>query len=167
MSDAEPDIDLRAEFGAIPPLELEEELFRTRGVWRLYRSGDKKVLHFCDWEVTTKPQKVAIMEPDFHAGTIYSRIRGSGQRDKFAPLYYPLDEILIVNFLSRGKGVLVHACAVEYGGQGWLFLGTSGAGKSTLSNLWEKESGATLLSDDRIIIRETESGYRLDFSLTS
>ncbi len=161
VSEGEPDIALRAEFGAIPPLELEEELFRTRGVWRLYRSGDKRVLHFCDWEVTTKPQKVAIMEPDFHAGTIYSRIRGSEQKNQFIPLYYPLDEILVVNFLSKGNGMLVHACAVEYRGQGWLFLGTSGAGKSTLSNLWKEEPGVTLLSDDRIIIRETKDGYRI------
>ena len=161
VSEGEPDIALRAEFGAIPPLELEEELFCTRGVWRLYRSGDKLVLHFCNWEVTTKPYKVAIMEPDFRAGTIHSRIRGSEQKNQFTPLYYPLDELLVVNFLSRGKGMLVHACAVEYQGQGWLFLGTSGAGKTTLTGLWEGEPGVTLLSDDRIIIRETEDGYRI------
>jgi len=50
---------------------------------------------------------------------------------------------------------------VEYRGQGWLFLGTSGAGKTTLTNLLKGESGMTLLSDDRIIIRETEDGYRI------
>jgi hypothetical protein len=57
--------------------------------------------------------------------------------------------------------MLVHACAVDYRGQGWLFLGTSGAGKTTLSHLWKEEAGVTILSDDRIIIRETENGYRI------
>ena len=161
VSEGEPDITLWAEFGAVPPLELEEELFRTGGVWGLYRSRDKLVLHFCAWELETTPYKIAVMEPDFRAGTIRSRIKESGQKNYFNPLNYPLDELLVLNFLSRGKGMLVHACAVDYRGQGWLFLGTSGAGKTTLTNLWKGEPGVTLLSDDRIIIRETEDGYRI------
>ena len=160
VSEGEPDITLRAEFGTVPSLEMEE-VFRTRGLWGLYRSKDKWVLHFCAWELETTPYKVAIMEPDFRAGTICSRSKESRQNNCFNPLNYPLDELLTINFLSRGRGMLVHACAVEYRGQGWLFLGASGAGKTTLSGLWEGEPGVTLLSDDRIIIRETGDGYRI------
>jgi len=161
VSEGEPDITLRAEFGAVPPLELEEELFRTGGVWGLYRSSDKLVLHFCARELETTPYKIAIMEPGLHAGTIYSRSKESKQNNCFNPLNYPLDELLVLSILSKGMGMLVHACAVEYRGQGWLFPGTSGAGKTTLSNLWKEEPGVTILSDDRIIIRETEDGYRI------
>ena len=161
VSEGKADIALRAEFGVIPPLKLEEELFRTNGPWRLYRSNGKVVLHFCAWETESTPYKIAVMEPDFSAGTIYSRVKESGEENCFNPLNYPLDELLVINYLSRGRGMLVHAHAVDYHGQGWLFLGTSGAGKTTLSRLWKAEPGVTLLSDDRIIIRETGDGYRI------
>jgi hypothetical protein len=162
VSEGEPDIALGAEFGAVPPLELEEEVFHTGGVWGLCRSRGKLVLHFCARELESTPYKVAVMEPDFRAGTIRSRVKESGQENCFNPLNYPLDELLVINLLSRGgRGMLVHACAVDYQGQGWLFPGTSGAGKTTLTELWRGEPGVTLLSDDRIIIRDMGDSYRI------
>ncbi|MFC2071552.1 hypothetical protein ACFLUU_02380 [Chloroflexota bacterium] len=164
VSEGEPDIILEAEFGAVPPLELEEEVFRTEEVWRLYWSRGKWLLYFRDFradEHESTPYKVAILEPDFSYGKIHSRIKESEEENYFNPLNYPLDELLVVNLLSRGKGILVHACAVVYQGQGWLFLGTSGAGKSTLTELWKGEPGVTLLSDDRIIIRDMGDSYRI------
>jgi hypothetical protein len=101
------------------------------------------------------------MDPDLSAGTISSRVRESGLEDSFNPLNYPLDELLVINLLSRGRGMLVHACAVDYRGRGWLFLGTSGAGKTTLARLWKEEPGVTLLSDDRIIIRDTGDSFQM------
>jgi hypothetical protein len=43
-------------------------------------------------------------------------------------------------------------------GSGYLFVGQSGAGKSTLSRIWLTEPGATLLSDERIIVRQEADG---------
>jgi hypothetical protein len=159
VSEGSPEVILKARFGAVPSLEMEEELFKTDGVWGLYRSGDKQVLHFCAYEMESIPYKLAVMESDFTAGTIYTRSKESGNENCFDPLNYPLDEVLIVNLMSRGRGMLVHAAAVEYHGQGWLFLGTSGAGKTTLSRLWQQEPDAKLLSDDRIIIRNKGEHY--------
>jgi hypothetical protein len=65
-----------------------------------------------------------------------------------------MTEILMVNLLSRGRGVLLHACGVAtIGGRGHLFVGVSGAGKSTLANLWRRRSDVVVLSDDRVIVR--------------
>lgn len=161
ISDGVPDIALQAKFGAIPSLELEDELFHTNGAWQLYRSKDKLVLYFCTGEIERTPYKVAIMEPDFSTGVIHSRLKESLQENYFDPLNYPLDELLVINFLSRKKGMLVHACGVDYHGQGLLFLGTSGAGKTTLAELFRGEPGITILSDDRIIIRDMGDSYRI------
>jgi hypothetical protein len=60
---------------------------------------------------------------------------------------------LMILLLSRHKGMILHACGVRDEGRGYLFLGYSGDGKSTMANLWF-ENSATILNDDRIVIRE-------------
>ena len=161
VSEGEPDITLRAEFGAVPSIPLEEEVFDTGESWSLYRSNGRLVFDFLSRELESTPHKIAVIDPDFNAGIIYTRIGETGQEGYFNPLNYPLDELLVISRLSRGEGILVHACGVDYQGQGLLFLGTSGAGKSTLANLWKGEPEVKLLSDDRIIIRDMGSSYRI------
>jgi hypothetical protein len=69
------------------------------------------------------------------------------------PLDYPLDELLMINLLARGRGVEVHACGViDADGAAYLFAGQSGAGKSTIARQWSR-AGATVLSDDRLVLR--------------
>src|SRR5205823_7896354 len=69
------------------------------------------------------------------------------------PLDYPLDELLMISLLARGRGVEVHGCGViDTNGVAYLFPGHSGAGKSTIARLW-RDQGATILSDDRLILR--------------
>jgi hypothetical protein len=53
--------------------------------------------------------------------------------------------------------VLIHACGVDDGGRGYLFVGQSGHGKTTMARLWGP--GATILSDDRIIVRRRDDRY--------
>ena len=75
------------------------------------------------------------------------------------PLGYPLMPLLWTILLGRlaedVAGLLCHACAVVTpAGDGLLFAGFSGAGKSTTSRLWRAACpAATLLSDDRVILR--------------
>ena len=49
----------------------------------------------------------------------------------------------------------------QYHGRGILFAGNSGAGKSTITRLWKGIEGVTSLSDDRIILRRTNAGYKI------
>jgi hypothetical protein len=55
--------------------------------------------------------------------------------------------------------MIVHACGIDDGDQGLLFVGESGAGKSTLSNLWYQDGCGAVLSDDRIILRKKDGAY--------
>jgi len=70
-----------------------------------------------------------------------------------------LAELLMMNLLSLSRGALLHACGVSDKGRGLLFVGKSGAGKSTMAELWRDEEGATILSDDRVIVREQEGRF--------
>jgi hypothetical protein len=73
------------------------------------------------------------------------------------PLEYPLDELLFIHFLALGRGAEIHSCGViDSLGRGHLFVGQSEAGKTTMARLWEDESGVTVLSDDRIILRKVD-----------
>ena len=69
----------------------------------------------------------------------------------------PLDELLLTNWLSLGRGVEVHACAVvDRDGSAILFAGHSGAGKTTMARQWIGQQGVSVLSDDRVVLRNID-----------
>ena len=83
-----------------------------------------------------------------------------GDEKEIDPFEYPLDG-LILYYLTVIKGdIMIHASGVNSKGLGYLFSGMSGRGKSTLAGLWDNE-GAKVIHDDRLIIRKTDSGYRM------
>ena len=78
------------------------------------------------------------------------------------PLRYPFDEVLLVHWMARGAGLEVHSCGViDPAGRGWVFAGASGAGKSTLANILHEATDVTVLSDDRIVLREIDGEIRM------
>jgi len=70
------------------------------------------------------------------------------------PFYGPTMELLMVNYLAKGRGVIIHSCAIARKGRGILFVGESTAGKSTLAKMWDQENGFDVLSDDRTVVRK-------------
>jgi hypothetical protein len=77
------------------------------------------------------------------------------------PFFGPTMELLMINYLAQGYGVIIHACGIELNSTGLLFTGESGAGKSTLANLWNRENGITVLSDDRTLVRYVDGEFRM------
>jgi hypothetical protein len=127
--------------------------FDSGGVWTLRRSDDELVFEFRSSIFGAAPYKTGRFRPDFASGEVVLNRPYFPAARSFYPLEYPLDELIFTNLLSRRNGVELHGCGVIDGDEGLLFLGFSGAGKSTLARLWRRHTGATILSDDRIILR--------------
>lgn len=103
------------------------------------------------------PQLFAKFDKDFKHGDVHV--------DKTGAHYflYPFLEVLTINLLGRGNGLLVHACCVDDNGKGYLFIGQSGAGKSTMADLWNGKEGVRVLSDDRVIVQRSGKDQRARF----
>jgi len=149
------DIDIRVQWiDRLPKLD-GRKLFDSGSVWVLHERDDGYVFDLATPVLGNQPYKRLSVDKEFsNARLLLNREclpHGSG----VYPLEYPLDELLVTNWLSRSKGVEVHGCGLlDDGTGGHLFLGHSGAGKSTTAGLWRSLRAARVLSDDRIILRE-------------
>lgn len=156
LSRSHPEVILRAHYGFIPQIELAEKIFDNQ-IWALHRSNEKFILCVHRPEPRSASiTKLGVFQPNFESGDIYLG-REASQTD--SPFSYPLDQILMINLLSQGKGLLVHSCGIDNSGEGLLFAGSSGAGKSTLARLGINKKGVKVLSDDRVIVRQKDGKF--------
>jgi hypothetical protein len=131
------------------------KIFDAGTVWQLYEDGDDFTFLFFSLAFGARPYRIARFNSDFSAGEVHLHRDFYPHRDVGDPLISPLDELLFSNLLARRHGLEIHACGViDAHGLGYLFVGKSGAGKSTMSRLWNDVPGATILNDDRIILRK-------------
>jgi hypothetical protein len=115
-------------------------------MWSLYRDRDTNVI-VC---FPDKPEfeGTLVFKKDLKNADLYV---GKGGFDLFSA---PALELLMINHLAQGHGLILHACGVVHADKGLLFVGDSGAGKSTMASLWAGEKGVEVLSDDRTIVRK-------------
>lgn len=158
ITTGKPEVILHLHDGNIPVIESGEKIFEG-SIWKFYRNNGKYILGFYSLDLGPFPYKLAVLAPDFKSGDIYIKNDRANHGYFSNPLEYPLGEILMINLLSLGRGMMVHACGTNINGKGIIFAGSSGEGKSTLANLCRKERDIILLNDDRIIIRETKNGF--------
>jgi len=76
------------------------------------------------------------------------------------PLRYPVDQLLLMLILARRQGAVIHSAGINFFGRTCLFPGISGAGKSTISRLCAGKRDMEILSDDRIIVKQDDDGFR-------
>lgn len=149
---AAPDVELEVVVGSPGRRVVEEPLFDSDAVWRLYRENGGFRIECSSAAFGEGPYKTAVFDETFTRGTIYVEPHVA----QLNPLDYPLDEVLIANLLGRGRGVELHSCGViDRQGRGHLFVGVSGAGKTTTARLWEGAASG-IVSDDRVIVRERD-----------
>jgi len=144
-----------------PPFLIKDLLFNTETTWSLYRRKDRNFLWLDSPSPEDQVERMAIIDSNFKRANLYQVPDKRYKNYIVDPFSYPLDQVLIINLLSFSRGLLVHACAVNYKGEGLLFVGKSGSGKTTISNLWHGNNGTRILSDDRIIIRRIEDDFRI------
>jgi hypothetical protein len=137
----------------------QEPLFDSGSVWRLYENGAGFQFDFNVPIAGEQPFKRLLVDKHFRRATIQTN------EECFAafpqakdPLGYPLDELLIMHRLTQERAIELHGVGiVGPDGASNLFIGHSGAGKSTTARLWTTLHNVEILSDDRIIVRESEN----------
>jgi hypothetical protein len=154
VQDVTPDLSIEACWQNLDNCTKGQLVFDSGGAWKLYLKDDCFWFHCSAPALGEIPYKVARLDPDFSRGHVYLHQPFFEIGKPVYPLQYPLDELLILNLLSQGRGAEVHACGiVDTDNNGYLFVGQSGAGKTTMARLWAEDPGIRVLSDDRIILR--------------
>jgi len=157
VTDAEPDVDLVVRAADRIPASMGELLFDSGAVWKLFRDGDGFRIECHAPVFANNPYKAARFDASFTHGEILL----TQPVWHLGPLDFPLDELLIMHLLGRGRGVEFHSCGIiDHDGRGHLFVGMSGAGKTTTARLWGSAASA-IVSDDRVIVREQEGAMRM------
>ena len=155
ISDGRADLRLALHRGA-PELELGKKCFDSPPIWSLYRNGDASAVKLFDSFLDLK--RLLVVAFQFRQAALYF----TEPNGRFInPFFGPGMELLMINYLVQGNGVIIHAGGIDHNGKGMLFTGESGAGKSTLANLWDREKGVDVLSDDRTIVRYVDGEFRM------
>ena len=158
---SKPDIVIKTVVGNLSSLSPRGPLvFDSGSLWQCYEDDDSYLYRFQVDKFGPFPYKVAKIQRDYTSGEVLLHGPYFESRESVYPLDYPLDELLFINCLARGRGAEIHACGVsDVRGNGRLFIGNSGAGKTTIARLWANEPGVTVLSDDRIMLRKMDGQF--------
>jgi hypothetical protein len=149
------DIEISIEWAKELPQLRDRRLFDSGSVWTLYANDAGFIFDFSTPVLGKQPYKRLYVTRDFSEARLLLNRACLSKTAEVYPLEYPLDELLVTNWLALGRGVEMHGCGLaDHESVGHLFLGHSGAGKSTSSLLWKSLRDVRVLSDDRIILRE-------------
>jgi hypothetical protein len=152
-----PDARIRICYQDLLDLDSWDLIFDSGGTWQLRHLSGKYALIFQSLFSQPNTYQQAIFEDNFQKGEV---ILIKDKRGNQFLINRPVClEVLLVNLLALNQGIMLHACAVNDGGKGWIFPGVSGAGKSTMSRLWAGRENVTILNDERVILRKHQDDY--------
>ena len=155
-------IALRHHF-SLPEIEgknLGREVYR-KPPWAIYQNGDSWVyLGISPIETDKQLYRIVTANANHTRLTIYNDKAENFLKGSLHSLtLFPTDQILLARILADRQGCYLHSCGVIFRGKGLLFAGHSEAGKSTLATILKGK--AEILCDDRIIIRDSASGFKI------
>ncbi|MGD8524168.1 MAG: hypothetical protein PVF56_23660, partial [Desulfobacterales bacterium] len=133
-----------------------QKLFESLHIWSLYSSNGTRIIKI--YEEMPGLERILVIPSELNTADLYFPFRTDTAVDPFSG---PTMELLMINYLAQGRGVIIHCCGIEKDGEGILFIGESGAGKSTMANLWNADGGIEILSDDRVIVRKRGEDFRM------
>jgi hypothetical protein len=155
-------IKIQISTSPIPAFEKGSKLFSADGAWSAFKDA-------CFYWIVNHPSALSTpiwavrFDLDFSYGTVFCvqnlKINHNGGMIIYNPVSYPLDQIILMHYLARIGGMIIHSAGWRVNDSGWIFAGKSGAGKSTISNLIVEATGGTFLSDDRIIVRKIGNDF--------
>jgi len=151
-------IRFHVHYGHLPDIGKREKIFDSGSGWALSHAGRYYLLQDDTLQPGSSPEILIMVNEDLDGGEVYFKKPAVDESVYADLLGYPLNQVLMILLLTSREGVIMHACGINDGGRGYLFLGNSTNGKSTLASLWH-EQGAKVLNDDRIIVRAREGAY--------
>jgi hypothetical protein len=155
VSEGEVDLCVRFLRGQ-PEIQDEQKHFASLPIWTLYHSNGTRIIKI--YENMPGLERILLLPSGLNSAELYFPINTNTAVDPFSG---PTLELLMITYLSQGRGVILHGCGIEKDGEGILFIGESGAGKSTIANLWNQDGGIEILSDDRVIVRKSGNDFRI------
>ncbi len=159
-----PDLTIRVHSGPVPTGILREtaKIFESGSMGAVYEVEDGRAFAFRSPLLGPEPYRIAIFDSGCNRCDVFFGIPSGVAIDievPLVPLQRPLPELAMVSMLTTRPGLMVHACAVNDQGRGYVFAGNSGHGKTTISRLFGTR--ADLLNDDRVVIRPSGTGFRV------
>lgn len=150
------DVDVQVEVTKLeaPDPNPGRVLFDTPA-WKMYRAGGR---HRADFGTGIAVWDSAVTRVSVHSWNGIGDERPQ-KHEIPGPLRYPLDQILLIHYLAKRRGVILHSAGAEIDGRTFLFPGRGGAGKSTLASLLNTHSEITMLSDERMVVRERDGDF--------
>ena len=161
FSKQQPDVAIQLHDNGLPDLALQPDnlLFDSGGVWRLYCIDNQQVVVLGGGIGKWSPWTIAVLKPDLQEIELFTTGERMANGLYADPLETGLGQRLIVLWLACHGGLMVHGCGVIDVDKGYLFAGNSGNGKSTMAGLWKDH--ATILCDERVIIRNVDGRFRI------
>lgn len=158
------DIPIALKLNPIPDTHHLAKIFDSGQSWSMFKNGNDYVVMLNPPAFEKNPLWVAkfdyrLKNVAVYLGDLFIHKRNSRSAVS-NPVKYPLDQILLMYFLSQREGALIHAAGIGINGKGYIFPGKSGAGKSTISLQFLGEDTMEMLSDDRVIIRKIDGTFR-------
>ncbi len=143
--------------GNMPDLSSWQVLVSSGPLWSIRQHGAQRGLRLGGPTTSPSSGRVACWRADasqatVHCGPEYLTVRPDGA-EMGSAAGYPVDQLLLMYYLACRRGLLVHAAGLVVDDRALIFPGVSGAGKSTLARQFLARGWASLLSDDRIIVR--------------
>lgn len=155
-----PDISLHINCGHFPPLPQHAPAFETtHQTWQIINEQESCIIKVVS--PAQDPYQVGIFPKSFQEGDIFVAESIHKPGSWISPLSYPLGELMMMNLLGTGYGMLFHACGVIDNGSGLLFVGHGGAGKTTTSRFWDGNPGVKIVNDDKVIVRKLNDDFHL------
>jgi hypothetical protein len=169
VTDEEPDLHLEsARVPSLPdPPPGRTMLFDTGTTWSAWLDSGALTLELRAASTGSPVFRRISLSSDLGTGRILTlqdpALGLRGEEIQPDPLSFPLSEVLLMIMLPGLGGVLTHACGVslDKGSTGLLFPGNSGAGKSTIASVWDTDDEASVMNDDRVVVRRSPEGFNI------
>jgi hypothetical protein len=122
--------------------------------WTVYKHGDYILVHTSMPLSETISEALLTIRPGEKAWDLVMDTAA----DDIDPLTYPVDGLLLYYLTALNGDIFIHGSGVQLNGKAYIFSGMSGRGKTTMARLFNK-AGATVIHDDRLIIRKHDGSF--------